>query len=87
MFSTKRGWHLLAGGLAAHRICLQRILKHGIMTKEIADRKRLGSCLEFWKEVQREMSTLDRGPPTAYLGKSDQRNCHMERVFELDLER
>lgn len=39
-------------------------LKLGIMTKGIADRKRLGSCLEIWKEVQREMGIPDREPPS-----------------------
>ena len=35
MLSTERGWHLRAGGLAAHGTSLQWILKHGTVANEL----------------------------------------------------
>lgn len=62
MFSTESGWICLVGGLAAHRICLQEILKHGIMAKGMSDRKTLETGLEWWKKDKKVMEALGRGP-------------------------
>ena len=85
-FPQSEGGICLAGELAAHRICLQWVLKHGIVANGMANRMRLRvACCDGGKyQGQWEPWAGDHQLPRQ--GRIIRVTLHREGLFELGLE-